>query len=252
MAEKNNSKAPKRRRKRSVLFAPLSFLVILAAMIFGLSVFFRASKIEVTGVSLYTPEEIIEAAGIEEGDNLFFINRFSTVSKIYTKLPYVEYVTLTRKLPNKLIIEVQESSGMAFVTLDGTFYLLDRGCKVLGSVTLADVGGLIQVEGITPVSVAVGEKLRIEAQETGAVDYLANVLTAISERGIQRDVTRIDLSNVTNLTFDYLQRFTVKFGKNEDVEYKFNALASTVAQLSDGDFGTIDLSVEKKASFRPG
>ena len=49
----------KKRRKRSALFAPISFLIICAALVFGMSVFFRVSGIEVEGNNLYTEEEII-------------------------------------------------------------------------------------------------------------------------------------------------------------------------------------------------
>ena len=48
----------RKRKKRNALFAPVAFLIICAALVFGLSVFFRVSTIEVEGNSLYTSEEI--------------------------------------------------------------------------------------------------------------------------------------------------------------------------------------------------
>ena len=46
---------------------------------------------------------------------------------------------------------------------------------------------------------------------------------------------------------DYIGRFTVKLGANENVEYKFQCLLSAVEALSEGDRGTLDLSIDKRA-----
>ena len=70
-------------------FSTLSFIVICAAHVFGMSVFFRVSNIEVIGADHYTSSEIIEASGIKNGDNLMFVNRDSVADKIYNRLIYI-------------------------------------------------------------------------------------------------------------------------------------------------------------------
>ena len=55
---------------------PLMFFIIIVSVVFVLSVFLRVSDIRVEGNSHYTDEEIIRAIDIEEGDNLFFFDRF--------------------------------------------------------------------------------------------------------------------------------------------------------------------------------
>ena len=52
---------------------PLTFFLVVVALIFIMSVFFKVSRIEVKGNSIYTADEVIKASGIEKGDNLFFI-----------------------------------------------------------------------------------------------------------------------------------------------------------------------------------
>jgi hypothetical protein len=64
----------RRRRKRGGLYAPVAFLLMALAIIFGLSVFFRVSEVTVTGQVVYTADEIIAASGIELGGNLFFVD----------------------------------------------------------------------------------------------------------------------------------------------------------------------------------
>ena len=76
-----------------MVFWPLAFALVCAALIFVLGVFFQVKKIEINGNKFYTDDEISVASGVVEGDNLFFINRFSVASRIFAKLPYVEEVS---------------------------------------------------------------------------------------------------------------------------------------------------------------
>lgn len=238
----------RKRKKRSALYAPLSFILICAALVFGMSVFFRVSTVTVTGNSIYTEEEIIEASGIEQGDNLFFINRFSAVSRIFSKLPYVEAATISRSLPNNIVIEITESAALAYVTAeDGEKWAIDRSCKILANVDAAAAQSLIEVTGVTPISPSVGGIVSPGEAETPKVTYLSEILKMAVLLEIERDITYIDMSNVSNPQFDYLGRFTVKLGSNENVDYKFQLLVSAVAELGEGDSGTLDLSIDKRA-----
>jgi cell division protein FtsQ len=241
----------RRKKKRNALYASLSFIVICAALTFAMSVFFRVSAIEVMGNSVYTPEEIIEASGLEKGDNLFFINRFKAISRLFSKLPYLSEATITRRLPNKLVIEIVESRAIAYVTSNGDTWLIDSECKLLEKVKSAETGGLIKITGLSPISPSEGEIISPGEGESPKVSYLAGLLRGIETRGMAGDVTEIDMSNVANPTFDYLGRFVVKMGRNENIDYKFELLLSAVSKLAQGDAGTIDLSIDKKAHFSP-
>ena len=94
------------RARRRAFSGPLMFVVVVVAAIFVMSVFFRVEVIEVVGNHHYTAEEIIRAVDIEEGDNLFFFDRFAAVGRAFSKLPYIESVTIERSLPNKVVITV--------------------------------------------------------------------------------------------------------------------------------------------------
>ncbi len=120
--------APRRKKKRNTLIAPLSFLLVCLAIVFALGVFFRVLTIEVEGAESYYGQEIIPASGIGMGDNLFFINRFSASSRIFTNLPFVESASIERKLPNRIVIHVEESRATAYVEWEGQKRLMTAGC----------------------------------------------------------------------------------------------------------------------------
>ena len=242
----------RKRKKHSALFAPISFLLICAALVFGLSVFFRVASIEVLGVERYTPEEVISASGLEPGDNLFFVNRSSAISRIYARLPYVETAEVELKMPNRLTIHITESKAVACVTAEDGTWAIDRNCKLLSRLNADQLTGLIRVRGLTPIAPAVGQIIAPGEAETPKVQYLAAILRQMTDLDMTGDVRSIDISNVANPSFDYLGRFNVKLGSNENVEYKFQCLLSAVDALAEGDRGTLDLSIDRQAHLTYG
>ena len=132
----------KKRTVRRALYGPGAFLIACAALIFLMSIFFRVSSVEVRGNSYYTAEEVEDASGIIDGDNLFFINRFSVVSRIVARLPYVESVEITRYLPNKVVITISESQALACVSYEGEPWVIDRSCRMLTQADQAEAASL--------------------------------------------------------------------------------------------------------------
>ncbi|MCL2342334.1 MAG: FtsQ-type POTRA domain-containing protein [Firmicutes bacterium] len=244
-----NTPRPRRRKKKhSPLFAPLSFIVICAAVFFGLSVFFRVSPngIEVNGATQdITAEDIIRASNIAPGDNLIFLDRIAAISRIKIQLPYVEDAQVTRVFPNKVIITVSIGERVAFVRLDSDIWAINKDSKVLEKIDSSQTAGLIEVVGLTPLAPKTGEVLTASPDDAPKVGYLADILDAIQTNHMQADVTRIDMSNPANPNFDYLGRFTVKMGANDNTAYKIEELLQAISQLNASDpnaAGTFDMS----------
>lgn len=236
-------------RRHSSISAPLMFLVAIVATIFVMSVFFRVSDIEVTGNTHYTDEEIIRAIDIEDGDNLFFFDRFAAISRVFAKLPYIEEVSVVRKLPNKVTIEVVESTALAYIKLGDEKWTLDHNCKVLGKATNDETGQLIEVAGISPGTLLIGEQLTTSDGNTAVVEYLAEVLYQIQERGLTAYISLVDFTDQSDVQLSYGGRYTVKLGTSSEIEHKFGMLVSVVAKLGSGDVGLIDLSDGTTAHF---
>ena len=104
------SDAGKRRPGSGVGSRLLIMAAIVAAVIFGVAIFFKVNTVEVQGNTIYSAEEIRSASGIQKGDNLFTLNKEAAAGSIKASLPYVETVSIIRFLPDKIVIEVKESS----------------------------------------------------------------------------------------------------------------------------------------------
>ena len=216
---------------------PMMFFIVIISVIFVMSVFIRVSDIQVMGNVHYTDDEIIQAIDIEEGDNLFFFDRFAALSRVFAKLPYVKEVSVERSLPNKVIITVEESQALAYIVLGGEKWTIDQSCKVLGKATEEELEGLIAIIGVSPGTLMIGEDLTTSDGDVKIVAYT--------------EVGTIDFTDPKNVSFDYSDRFTVKLGDSSKVEYKFGMLVSVIQQLLLGDVGVIDVSSGSVAHFMP-
>ncbi len=230
---------------------PLIFAVVIVGVIFLMSIVFRISDIEVRGNVHYTPEEIIRASVIEEGDNLFFFDRIAAITRALSKLPYVEDVAIERKLPNKIIITVEESTALAYLELGEEQWTLDHRCKVLGKAAEGETENLIAVVGIRPGTLMIGEQMQTEDNDVVLVEFLSEVLDQIEARGLTQGVRSINFADPHSPEFDYWGKYTVVLGEDELIEHKFGMFVSVLDQLKSGDVGVLDLSDGATAHFSP-
>lgn len=229
-------------KRSSAFLAPLMFVVVLIVLVFCVGLFFRVQTIEVVGAQIYTAEEIIEASGVEQGDNLFFINRFNGASSIFSRLPFVDSAVIERQMPDTVVITVQEATAVACLTWQGQRWMITAAGKLLGSAEEAETALLIDVTGFEPASPTAGETVRAAEGEELKLSYLKDLLAALEENGLTDQVQSIDLSVQVNPSMEYQGRFTVRLGEDSDLDYKLRMLLATVQQLGEDETAVIDVS----------
>ena len=165
-----------RAKRRRGFSRPLTFIVVIVTAIFVMSLFFRVEEIEVEGNTHYTDEEIIRAIEIEEGDNLFFFDRFAAVGRVFAKLPYVEEVSVKRALPNHVTISVRESTALAYLILGEEQWTMDHNCKILGKAAEGETAELVPIVNFNPGTLFIGERLTAANGKEDPVDYLNEIL----------------------------------------------------------------------------
>ncbi|MBQ7692845.1 MAG: FtsQ-type POTRA domain-containing protein [Oscillospiraceae bacterium] len=230
---------------------PIMFFLVIVAVIFVMSVFFRVSDIQVRGNTHYTDEEIIRAIDIEEGDNLFFFDRFAALSRVFAKLPYIDEVTVERSLPNRVIITVTESQALAYIVLGEENWTIDHNCKVLGKANDDELRGLIPILGISPGTLMIGETLETADGDEQIVEFIAEVLEQLEGRGLYTRVGRVDFTDPEQVEFTLGDKYTVRIGDSSAIDYKFGMLISVLSQLLEGDVGIINVSDGNTAHFSP-
>lgn len=238
------SRRRRRRGRFGFLYKLLSIVLILAAIVAGCIVFFRVEEVTVIGSTVYTDEEIIAAAEVELGDNLFLIGKIATGTKIVNRLPYIDTVNVRRALPDTLVITVTECTPVGVLEgEEGTWWVIDSMCKLLECGGNELLGEYPQISGLTALMPSEGGRLAVSVEESAKLDSLKQLLAALDDWEMLPQVRDIDLSGGSEIRMTYEERFSVRLPMYSD---DFHLLAHTLqlaaAQLNAGQTGTIDLT----------
>ena len=276
-AARNNRRRRRNRGRFGPLFKLLCAVALAAALTVGATVFFRVETVEVAGNSRYTQEEVVEASGIQTGDNLYAMNKFNVQRQIRELLPYVSEVSIQRSLPSTIRIQVTECQAAARVmpntsaqppaaeegTPDGgagagqeradEAWLISATGKLLEPAP-ADSGAL-EISGLTLLMPRAGTMLTLPQEEAAGQTALLGLLAALVEGEMLSEFSAARFEE-TRITLRYLDRFDVEMPLNGDFPYLLQVLRQAVADLDQrigpGCTGRLDLTREEaQAVYSP-
>lgn len=251
MARRKRYNHKRRRGSLSFLYKLLAFVLICTAIALALTLFFRIRTIDVSGSQRYSAQEIIDAAEVQVGDNMFLMNKYRAAERIRAALPYIETVQFRRDMPDGLRIIVTECTDPAAIVQDGKAYLLCDTGTIVDDVAASAAKKRIQVKGLTLVEPVVGQPAQAAEGQELALTQLLALMQALDERGMGGDVTLIDMSDPAQLTLGYLGRFNVYSPWDADYGYKLDYLLAVVEKLEANEKGVINMMQEGKARFIP-
>ena len=199
------------RRKRTKIRSGIGMgvmitLAAVAAVIFGIAVFFRVNTIVVRGNSVYDSAAVIDASGLSVGDNLLAVNKSAVAAGIEVALPYVEHVRIARVLPDTVILEITESEAVFSVRAeDGTYWLMNFYGKLLEQVSEETASGHAAVEGFTVKNPLPGEKAESASGEN--LEAMRQLLLALDGTGLVDKLSAVNASKTYDLTVRYKDQF---------------------------------------------
>ena len=180
-----------RRRRGSFgfLYKLLSVLVICAAVVMALTLFFRVDTIEVTGTERYTEKDVIEASGIQLGDNLFLLNKYEAARSIAEQLPYIdiEDIRIRRELPDTLLIDVAECGTPLAVIQDGSAWLLSPKGKIVEQLPASQAGDYAVIDGCELLAPSVGTDIALSTEYASQQSSLLALMTALDRMSLPTD-----------------------------------------------------------------
>ena len=243
MARRRKSNRRRRRGSFGFLYKLLSTLVICAAVVVALTLFFRVDAIEVSGTERYTAQEIIDASGVETGDNLFLMNKFSVDQNIKTALPYIEELRISRRLPDTLVIQVQECGTPMAVVQDGSAWLLSPKGKIVEQLPASQAGDYAVIDGCELLAPSMGTDIALSTEFANQQTSLLALLAALDAAGLTDRVDAIHLDDLSRLTMDYAGRFSVEMEYNADYDRMLQILEAGISKLESNQTGSIRLDL---------
>ena len=252
VARRGISPRARRRKRRAIFFYCFTFLfVIAAAVVLSLTVLFRIDTIEVNNTSRYSEQEILKACGIEEGQNLFLADTQTAARNIDQKLPYSGGVRVSRKLPNSLVVTVEEPVVSMAFEQDGQYVVVSKENKILEIVSKAPEGVQL-ITGMKLQKPASGKKYQPADEKTEeAFLQLQEALNAAS----LDHITKIDVTDIYKMTVEYDGRIQILFGNVNDLSLKISSAKKIILEeLGEDEQGELDVSLTrdlKKAYYLP-
>ena len=244
------SKQQKQKRiaaQRRRAFIALILCAIIVIVLMFMTSIFNIREIAVNGNEIVKLEEIDEQIGDLVGENLFKTSA-GNIRKRLKVIPYIDTVTVTKRLIRpRLNVTVTECIPAAYVGIDGDTRVIDASLKILGDEGTFNVESLPNVIGAGINGGKFGDIVTGESQEK--LDILKICLTAMQRTGILDKVKNIDITDITDIRFEYDGRIDVRCGTQLDLNRKIRLFKETVSNnnLSDETHGTMDLSITGQA-----
>ena len=244
---------------------------MVLALVVGMSIFFKAEQVTVSGAEKYTAWEIKEASGIQDGDGLLGLSRAKISARIRAKLPYVDTVRVGIKLPDTVIIEITERTVVyAIEDVDTSWWLLDASGRIVDSTDTAAAKNHTRILNVKIQNAVVGEQaiaaepvvettgettptlppVSAKAQLAAAVQ----VLTALENNGVMGNVDTVDVADPDGLTLLYESRYQVTLGDISRLDYKIAAMKAAIEKMGQYQSGYLDASFAiypNEVGYRP-
>src|SRR5271165_2038515 len=193
-----------------------------------------SDNIEVAGMQNVTKAQLMEVMGADIGRNIFFIPLAQQKVQL-EQIPWVESASVMRFVPNRLKVEIQERTPVAFARVGPRMMLIDAGGTLM-DLTPKHKYSFPVILGMNP-----GEPLSTRAPRMKAYCGMVRDLDAGGARYSQ-DLSEVDLSDLEDVkvrvndpagdvlvhlgSSDYLRRYKIYVTHAQGWRQQFQKLES--------------------------
>lgn len=246
----NKKRKLKREVRNFIITASIIIGVAVLGTILSLTMFFNIEKINISGSGTYSETEIEALCNINIGDNMFLIDKDKCREKLTSNLPYIYDITIKRKLPNTINIDITEAEPAYVIKNDDkTYTLLDDNLKVLENASKEKHPEAITIKKAIPVSNEPGYIIEFENEDT--LNCIKSIVAAIKEVELS-DVSVISSADKNNNSILYKNRITFELGDCKNLEnkiYKALAACEELDKRNDKIKGKLNVSSGKEIYF---
>lgn len=220
---KERIRKKKRRRKRRIMF----LLIVLLAFSIGVTLL-KATSFDIKQV-IFTGQEAIPLAYLErqtegvKGENIFLLRKKEVLSMLDSNA-YFKSMTLKRKFPNTIEIELVEKKAEISYPYQGITSLLNKEGVLLQTGTNAIEGGLLLIDDVDLPKL--GENLYEE--DLTKQNFLKEFRSLQLRNGSEITFYQVDLRDMSKIK-TYYRDIEVLIGYPEDLKGKLNAAINIIS-----------------------
>ncbi|MBR6472456.1 MAG: FtsQ-type POTRA domain-containing protein [Firmicutes bacterium] len=244
-----NNRASKRQLRRVRLIVILVIIMIVCLLIlFGLkSPMFNVAEVEVDGNHYYSDAEIIAMANCSKDVNIFNGVDCKDIRKRLLKDPYMEQVTVKRKLPDTISIEIKEREQVAGIVYGSSFVVIDIDGIVLRKTSVDPK--VTVLKGMNISKMTLGDT--IEVEEEVLLRQCMDIIRAMKEHDMYFKSITIQEGLVKayvldNLVVEGMADNIVSALKNDEIQLVVQELFKQKIER-----GTIKVTGDSYVSYTP-
>jgi len=229
-----------------IMFLLISVIVF---SVLSVTVLFNLEEIIVEGAddeSIYTIEEIIDAAGIVPGVNLLRLDTERFRQRLISNLVYIDSVTIRKNLPSTLTIQVSGAVEMANIEHEGEHFIVSKNGRILGKADI--ITGNTVFYGYEADEPVVGGYIRSVNERKN--DMIYDIINTMEEVGL-KGIVSIDITDHLDIRMNYMNRVEILIGPETELETKLKSAVEMVTNEIDiNESGTLRLVDVPMISFR--
>lgn len=229
-------KAKKRKQALIALSVTLS-VIVLSIVALITAVLLRVDTVEIVGNSLYSAVEIVEAADVEAGKSIVFLNKEAITEKLQKKLPFIEEVRVEKHLPSTIKITVTETTEEMCFYNSGKYYTASKNGKILDEMLRRPekLPVIITGEGF------VFEKgCEYRCNESSKTDLLNTLLEYCNKT--EEKETIINISDIYNCYIVTENKLVSVLGSSSYIDGKLKFLTKMTESLKNENYNYFNLS----------
>lgn len=200
-------KRPTMNEKRNNVVSKIAKIIVISCLLVGAGCFlclsptFNVQEIIVEGNSIIPIDTIRSLSRIELYKNIFLVDKSDTISYVQENA-YINKVKVSRILPNKIKIEVQERTEKYLLEFaEGKYAILDGQGYVLNVVSELKelpviIGAQTNIEELVKVN---GNKNRLCEKDLKKLDIVSNIIQTAESYEINDFISKIDISDASNI-----------------------------------------------------
>lgn len=200
-------------------------LLVLVLLSFGVISLFKIRKVEITGNSFYSEQEIRDRIITDRytENSIFLYLKYKYFNK--EEIPFVDKIEVSLQGIGKVKIRVYEKSVIGYVTYMGSNFYFDKdGVVVESSAEVKE--GIPGISGVRFSSLALYQKLAVEDDKI--FDRILSITQLLKKYELGPD--RIEFG--TDLTLNlYFGEVKVALGSSDDLEDKMGRLHDIYGDL---------------------
>lgn len=230
-------------RRRKVFLARLFLLTLLATLIylflFKTSIF-NIRDIVVEGNNKMTYNEIVQVSGFSRGENIFKIDK-KVGKRALMELPYIKSIKVKRRIPKKIIIEVEERESIAAISFNDSFILFDKEGYLLAIKEKDEKVNKAQIFALDFIELNLGENIFEKIENENIKDFI--ILS--HEAGILSNMRYINFTDGNNLVIELKDGIRVAFGPLNNVKYKVSFLFEIIEDIDKKNINAKEIHLNK-------